>query len=443
MIWILALINQGIALSEIKEWPVTDGRENVILTNTGCWSHDGKWIVYDVRSPADGGVFDGDRIERVHVTTGKVEVLFRAQNGAKCGVVTHNPKQPRVAFILGPEDLGDGFTYGMARRRGAIVETDRPGEVIDLDARDLVAPFTPGALRGGSHVHVWDSAGDWLSFTYEDHVLDLLDQTKSIGHEPNRRVVAVSVPGKVTPLHHHLRNHPGTFFSVVVTPLAPKPRPGSDDLIRACEEAWIGIRGYVRSDGTRQDHALAFQGTVLSKEGKPFVEVFVCDLPNEMKEKGQAPLEGTPITMPAPPKGVAIRRLTRTENEKYPGIQGPRHWLRSSPDGNQIAFLAKDNNGVVQIVLISPNGGKPTPLTHNQESISSCFSWSPDGKSIAHTMAGALCLTSANGGQTRVLLPHDPTRPIRPEAVVFSPDGKTLAFVRNLHGKNRIFLCGI
>lgn len=47
----------------------------------------------------------------------------------------------------------------------------RHGNLQPLDARDLTPPFTPGALRGGSHVHVWDAAGDWVSFTYEDHGL--------------------------------------------------------------------------------------------------------------------------------------------------------------------------------------------------------------------------------------------------------------------------------
>jgi len=51
------------------------------------------------------------------------------------------------------------------------VDTAKPGVANNLDARDLTPPFTPGALRGGSHIHVWDSAGEWASFTYEDHVL--------------------------------------------------------------------------------------------------------------------------------------------------------------------------------------------------------------------------------------------------------------------------------
>jgi Tol biopolymer transport system component len=47
-----------------------------ILTNTGVWSPDGRWIVYDVRSDPAGSVFDGTRIERVHADSGQVEVLY-------------------------------------------------------------------------------------------------------------------------------------------------------------------------------------------------------------------------------------------------------------------------------------------------------------------------------------------------------------------------------
>ena len=56
-----------------------------VLTNAGVWTHDGEWIVYDVRSDAAGSLFDGTRIERVEVATGRVEILFESRHGACCG----------------------------------------------------------------------------------------------------------------------------------------------------------------------------------------------------------------------------------------------------------------------------------------------------------------------------------------------------------------------
>jgi len=55
----------------------------------------------------------------------------------------------------------------------------------------------------------------------------------------------------------HLRNHDGESFAALVTRTAAHPRPGSDEISRACEEAWVGSNGYLRPDGTRQRRALA------------------------------------------------------------------------------------------------------------------------------------------------------------------------------------------
>ena len=59
-----------------------------ILTNAGVWSHDGRWIVYDVRSDPAGDVFDGHRIQTVDTQTGEVRVLYEAVRGAHCGVAS-------------------------------------------------------------------------------------------------------------------------------------------------------------------------------------------------------------------------------------------------------------------------------------------------------------------------------------------------------------------
>ena len=149
-----------------EERQLTRAEHGHILTNTGVWSPDGEWIVYDVRSDAAGDLFDGGRIEMIHVRSGEVRVLHTAKNGARCGVATFHPREPKVAFILGPENPTPDWQYGPTHRQGVIVDCTTPGVSRNLDARNLTPPFTPGALRGGSHVHVWDAAGDWISFTF-------------------------------------------------------------------------------------------------------------------------------------------------------------------------------------------------------------------------------------------------------------------------------------
>ena len=406
------------------EAQLTHGPGGRVLTNCNVWSPDGRWVVYDTRSGPDGDVFDGPRIEMVNADTREVRALYAATNGACCGVATWHPHEPKVAFILGPEHPTADWTYGPARRRGVVVDARRPGVATSLDARDLTPPFTPGALRGGSHVHVWHLCGDWISFTYDDHVTG----------DQNQRNVGVAVPGvpvRVPPTH--LRNHDGEYFSVLVTRTTNRPRPGSDDITRAFEEAWIGTDGYVRADGTRQRRALAFQGHVVAADGRTVPEVFVADLPDDLTTAGEGPLEGTPTCRPAPPRGVAQRRLTFTADESFPGISGPRHWLRCSPDGSRIGFLKRDAAGVVQFWTVSPAGGPPTPVTRNPFPVASAFSWHPDGRSVAFVADGRVCVTDVETGEPRWLTERSPDAEApRPEACVFSPDGSRVAFVRRL-----------
>lgn len=162
-----------------------------VLTNTAVWSPDSQWVVYDVRSDPAGAVFDGTRIERVHAATGEVQVLYQAANGACVGVATCSPVDDRVVFIHGPEHPTADWSYSTCHRQGSIIDANKPGIVRNLDARNLVPPFTPGALRGGSHVHTFDQAGQWVAFTYEDH---LLEKNQSADSDSNQRNVGVSVP---------------------------------------------------------------------------------------------------------------------------------------------------------------------------------------------------------------------------------------------------------
>jgi hypothetical protein len=64
---------------------------------------------------------------------------------------------------------------------------------------DITAPFTPGALRGGSHVHVFSPNGENVSFTYNDHVMHELDPAQDL------RNVGVAVP--FGPVHPHSHIH--------------------------------------------------------------------------------------------------------------------------------------------------------------------------------------------------------------------------------------------
>jgi Tol biopolymer transport system component len=114
--------------------------------------------------------------------------------------------------------------------------------------------------------------------------------------------------------------------------------------------------------------------------------------------------------------------------------------VRSSPDGERIALLMKDDAGVVQIFTVSPAGGAVTQVTHNQWPIASAFTWSPDGRLIAHAMDGSVCVTDVASGQARRVTAKDEANPPRAEACVFSPDGSRIAYVKTIGGLNQIFV---
>jgi WD40 repeat protein len=444
-----------------NETQLTHGPGGRILTNCNVWSPDGKWIVYDTRSDPVGGKFDGMRIEMVNVDTGDVRKLYESKRGAHCGVVTFSPKRNQVVFILGPEDPTPDWQYGAAHRQGVVVDLEhlstdpnfgspnvvplaqppapshKPLAATNLDARDIVPPYTAGALRGGSHVHVFSPDGEWVSFTYDDHVLSALTATPLIaGAETNQRNIGVSVCGApVHVLHKNERNHDGDSYSVLVTNTVEHPDPGSDQIQRAFEEGWIGSHGYTKGNGTRQKRAIAFHGEVMTKSGMPISEIFIVDIPDDVRAPGESgPLQGTETTRPRPPHGTLQRRVTYTADRKYPGIQGPRHWLRSSPDGAYISCLMKDDEGVVQLWLVATAGGEPPrQLTHDTWSINSTISWRPDGKRIAYAADNSIFSVDVQTGKSNRLTERtsDADAPL-PIACVYSPDGKTIAYERNL-----------
>jgi hypothetical protein len=392
----------------MAERQITHAAHGHILTNAHVWSPDGRWLVYDVRSEPAGSVFDGDRIERVEVATGRVEVLYTARNGAKCGVATYHPRRECVQFILGPEFPTPEFDYGPDRRQGVRVLTAAPGTITALDARTLAPPFVPGALRGGTHVHVV-GADEKICCTYDDYLLTQLGN--------NQRNVAVLFPRPVSVEKNHPRNHAGSHFSVVVTHTTATPQPNTDEISRAYEAVWF--------DANR----LIFIGDVCADNGLNVPELFMVTLPPDLTKAGADPLAGTATTYPAPPLGTQQLRLTNTTRRPFPGLSGPRFWPQCYEPEQKIAFLHRDELGISQLWLLNLLSGEWWPLTRNAQAIGSAFTWSLCGAWIAHTHAGQVCRTNTRTGITEPLT-FASIPPPRPEACVFSPDGTQIAFVR-------------
>lgn len=399
---------------------VTFTSRNHQLTNTQTWTPDSQWLVFDVRP--SGASFTGDTIERVNIHTAETEVLYRGTDGAHVGVVTVHPKEARYVFIHGPEQPDAQWQYDFHHRRGVVTFE---GETHNLDAMDITAPYTPGALRGGSHVHVFSPNGEAVSFTYNDHVLHERDPALDL------RNVGVAVPyGPVVPQGGHRREYGGTHWSVLISTTTPTPKAGSDEINRAYEEGWIG------------NSQLAFIGDTLSLSGEKVPELFIVDLPQDeasWKRVGDEPLCGTASTLPAPPAGVVQRRLTFTHDRAFPGLATvPRHWVRANAAGDSIAFLMRDEAGCVQLWLIAPDGSGLRQLTH-ASGIQSAFNWHPSGAWLGVVVENRIALCSAQSGELRFLT-ADHENPPSADAVVFSPDGKYIAWMQETHGYRQLWV---
>ena len=391
------------------------------LTNTRTWTADSQWLVFDVRP--SGASFTGKTIERVNVQTGAVEILYGAQHGAHVGVVTVHPAMDKYVFIHGPEHPDENWQYDFHHRRGVVTYQ---GVAHNLDAMDITAPYTPGALRGGSHVHVYSPNGQFVSFTYNDHVLHQRAASLDL------RNVGVATPyGPVTPDGQHPREYGGSHWSVLVSRTTPTPVPGSDEINRAYEEGWVG------------NHALAFIGDTLSKSGEKVPELFIVDLPKDeqgWKRAGREPLEGTAEKMPAPPAGVVQRRLTFTHQNRFPGLVNiPRHWVRTHPQATEIAFLMRDESGVVQLWLIVPEGGEPRQLTHHASDIQSAFNWHPSGDALGFVLENRIALADSHTGKVTFLTSDHGNSPSG-DAIVFSPDGQYIAWMEETAGFRQLWV---
>lgn len=391
------------------------------LTNINTWTPDSQWLVFDVRP--SGASFTGETIERVNVHTGELDVIYRATQGAYVGVVTVHPQHEKYVFIHGPENPDADWHYDFHHRRGVVTEC---GETRNLDAMDITAPYTPGALRGGSHVHVFSPNGENVSFTYNDHVMHEYNPAHDL------RNVGVAVPfGPVDVAIQHPREYSGSHWCVLVSKTTPAPKQGSDEINRAYEEGWVG------------NERLAFIGDTLSVKGEKVPELFIVDLPQTAhgwKRGGDAPLAGTETTLPAPPAGVVQRRLTFTHQRTYPGlVNSPRHWVRSNPQGTEIAVLMRDENGVVQLWLISPEGGEPRQLTHHESGIQSAFNWHPSGNALGFVLENRIAIADATSGSVRFLT-TDHGNPPSADAVVFSPDGNYIAWMEETTGFRQLWI---
>ena len=140
--------------------------------------------------------------------------------------------------------------------------------------------------------------------------------------------------------------------------------------------------------------------------------------------------------------------------------------VRWSPSGDRIAYLAKDADKKTQIFILPVDGGDSMQITHAKTSIEG-IAWKPDGAALAYaasdeepekkdeakyedgfevgnnnytersrSMPVHLWLVAAAGGDAKRLTSGEWSLPVElapggpPSQVTFTPDGKSLVFVK-------------
>jgi Tol biopolymer transport system component len=97
-----------------------------------------------------------------------------------------------------------------------------------------------------------------------------------------------------------------------------------------------------------------------------------------------------------------------------------------------------DDRDVVQLWQVSPNGGEPRQITQLASSIQSAFSWQPAGNAIAFICDNSVMRCEVATGQCSRLTQRSEQAPSG-DAVVWSPDGEQIAYMRDVEGWRQLF----
>lgn len=416
----------------MKETQLTDQPYGHTLNAAQVFSPDDQWVVYDTRNE-DTHIGRTGRIEKVHLATRRIDTVYETANqtmhGPGVGAAAWHPYEEKVIFIHGLVNSTAQQPYGFTRRFGAICDTQHKDGMVHAEARHTGMPFIAGALRGGTHAHTWSGDGAWISFTYNDQTMEQLGEVTQ-GKKRDLRTIGVMVPGRVSVPLETAESFSGTYFAAVAATVNENPAWGSDEIERAFDECWIGTDGYVRA-GVRQKKAIAFQGHVRDSAGNLVTEVFVADLPADIRQATPGkPLAGTGTERPNVPAGLIQRRVTFTTGRRHAGIQGPRVRLRTSPDGAEIYFPMKDDKGVVQVFAVPTVGGTIRQVTFLDQALQAQFNVSPDGSRLSVMSGNRIWLVNVSGGGAVAITDAVPDEAAPVGGALWSHSGKMLVFNR-------------
>jgi len=387
----------------MNEKQITFTPKTHALDNNDNFSPDGKFLCYDTRGTVyNENLANSKSIEKVEIATGEETVLWDPPSitgeEAAPGVaaVSFHPGENRVIFIHGPllEEVKARGPYSIRNRTALEVDGEGNKTYHKVDLRDISNRVTtPGAHRGGTHRHEYSRDGRCIGFTYDDFLVQEYDRT--IGF--------MQSDANAPEGYSH-------YFAIIMKP-AEKGKSKAGEIEKAYGDSWLDATGKMR----------AFIGKVRAQNGIDYEnDLFVADIPAETDITTSH--SGTKDKYPEPPEGITIRRLTHGMD--VTGI------VRGSFDGCQIAFAARDDDGIDQLFIIQAVGSdeQPNRVTRLKSPVSS-IRWHPSDEWVFYITDGNLFVTYVgtrhNFGRT-IKLSDD--RLVRDQLVV-SPDGNLLAYI--------------
>ncbi len=409
--------NQGknTDISEIKT--LTTSAIGHTIHHNNAFSKDDEWIVFDSRND-ETKIGETSTIGIVNVRTGEEKVIYQTQNqtvyGPGVGAVSFSPVANRVIFIHGLSNADSARPYDVSRRVGIGIDLQSPMQAFHYDARDIAVPYTPGSLRGGTHSHCWSADGQFISFTYNDELVD-----------PDLRTVGVMVPvDSPVMVEKSITNNDGTLYAAIVSDVVRAPKWGSDEVSKAFDECWAGAAP-----------TIAFQGHTRNAGGETITEIYLVDIDAGLI-KADVDAVGREGERPHVPQGIRQRRLTRTVK----GLSDLRHWLRSSADGKYIYALAKDEQEKNQIVQCDAQTGGFQYISAFDFSIGSPINISYQGDRITFIANNNVYLFNITNKVLRQLTYHQGGAMKAVGAPVFSRKGDKIAFNQfvNMEGKENV-----